>query len=92
MFLTNSCNTTFRKEINSSFEKTKRIEILAYIDRNHWNEEDNPNYLKLNYIKNGNLEINKKYLKYRIVLNEERIQILKKSLVKCEIENWVAKC
>ncbi|MFY8181440.1 MAG: hypothetical protein ACOVLG_06665 [Flavobacterium sp.] len=92
LFLTNSCNTTFRKEINSSFEKTKRIEILAYIDRNQWDEEDNPNYLKLNYIKNGKLEINKKYLKNRITLNEDQTIILKEKLSKCEIENWGAKC
>ncbi|HCQ12728.1 hypothetical protein [Flavobacterium sp.] len=92
LFLTNSCSTTLRKEINSAFEKTKRIEILAYIDRNQWDEEDNSNYSKLNYIKNGNLEINKKYLKNRIILNEEQIEILKKRLSKCEIENWGAKC
>lgn len=92
LFLTNSCSTTLRKEINSAFEKTKRIEILAYIDRNQWDEEDNSTYLKLNYIKNGNLEINKKYLKNRIILNEEQIKILKKRLSKCEIENWGAKC
>jgi predicted nucleotidyltransferase len=65
---------------------------LAYIDRNQWDEEDIHNYLKLNYIKNGKLEINKKYLKNRITLNEDQTIVLKERLSKCEIENLGAKC
>lgn len=92
LFLTNSCNITLKREVNSAFEKTKRIEILAYIDRNQWDEEDNPNYLKLNYIQKGKLEINKKYLKNRISLNEEQIKTLEDKLSNCETESWAAAC
>lgn len=92
VFIFNSCNIKIKKEINSTFEKVKRIEILAYEDRNQWTKEDNPDFLKLNYIQNGKLEINKKYLRNRISLNKEQIEILKNKLRKCETENWAAAC
>ncbi|MGL2964461.1 hypothetical protein ACSVH2_11630 [Flavobacterium sp. RSB2_4_14] len=92
IFIFNSCNLKLKKEINSNFENVKRIEILAYIDRNQWNKEDNPDFFKINYIKNGKLEINKKYLKNRISLNKEQIEILKNGLIKCKTENYAAAC
>lgn len=92
IFIFNSCNLKKKEKINATFEKAKRIEILAYIDRNQWDREDNSDYFKLDYIKNNQLKINIKYLKNRIVLNEEQILILKKKFVECEKENWAAAC
>jgi len=91
-FIFNSCNLKLNEETNSTFEKVKRVEILAYIDRNQWDKEDNPDYFKIDYIKNNQLKINEKYLKNRITLNENQIIILKKKFLKCEKENWAAAC
>jgi hypothetical protein len=88
----NSCNLKHKREINSIFDKVNRIEILAYVDRNQWNQEDNSDFLKLNFIQNGKLEINKKYLKNIISLNKNQIEILKNKLSKCKTENWAAAC
>jgi hypothetical protein len=88
LFSTISCNFEQKKEINLIFEKTSRIEILAFINRNEWNEKD----INLNYIKNGKIELKDKYLKNRISLNAQQIKKLKKSLSKCEIKNWEAAC
>lgn len=92
ILISDSCNLKHKREINSIFDKVNRIEILAYVDRNKWNQEDNLDYLKLNFIQNGRLEINKKYLKNRIYLNKEQIEILKNKLIKCNTENWAAAC
>lgn len=88
LFSTISCNFEQKKEINLIFEKTSRIEILAFINRNEWNEMD----INLNYINNGKIELKNKYLKNRISLNAQQIKKLKKSLSKCEIKNWEAAC
>jgi hypothetical protein len=92
IFIFNSCSLKLKKEINSNFEIAKRIEILAYTDRNQWDKQDNPEYFKLNFIKKGKLEINKKYLKNRIILNEKQTEILKNNISSCKTENWVAAC
>ena len=68
IYIIDSCSLKHKEEVNSIFDKVNRIEILAYVDRNQWNQEDNPDYLKLNFIQNGKLKISKKYLKNRISL------------------------
>ena len=92
IYIIDSCSLKHKEEVNSIFDKVNRIEILAYVDRNQWNQEDNPDYLKFNFIQNGKLKISKKYLKNRISLNKEQIEILKSKLRKCDRENWAAAC
>lgn len=88
----NSCNLQRKSEIDLVFEQTKKIEILAYIDRNQWEDEDNSGFFDLNFIKNGKLEINEKYLKNKILLNNKQIEVLKSSLSKCRTQNWASAC
>lgn len=89
----NSCNNRRKNEINTIFEKIKQVEILAYLDRNLWDKEDNPNYFKLNFIeKNGKFEINRKYIKNKIILNKSQLTIFKENLSKCKTEDWSAAC
>ncbi|RXR28896.1 hypothetical protein EQG68_13770 [Flavobacterium piscinae] len=76
----NSCNFHGKSEIDLIFEQTKKIEILAYLDRNQWEVEDNPDYFDLKYIENNNIKIKEKYLKNRIILNSLQIDNLKKGL------------
>ncbi len=88
-----SAQTKETKKIENVFKQTKKIEILAYYDRNKWDDSDNPNYLKVNYIKNNKIEINEKYLKNRIVLTQSQIKKLKKRLSSCKSSiHEVAKC
>ena len=53
----NSCNFQRKSEIDLIFEQTKKIEILAYSNRNEWEVEDNPDYFDLKYIENNNIKI-----------------------------------
>jgi uncharacterized protein YqgQ len=90
--LTNSCDYQRKREINVIFEQTKKIEIIAYSNRNEWDSIDNTDYYKLNYIKNNIIEIKEKYLKSRIVLNPSQLNKLKNGLINCKTKNWVAAC
>jgi hypothetical protein len=89
----NSCNFQRKSEIDLIFEQTKKIEILAYLDRNQWKKEDNEKYYSpVNYIKDKKIEINEKYLKNKIVLNSNQINKLKEELMNSKVENWEAAC
>jgi hypothetical protein len=92
LFIFNSCDFQGKSEIDVIFEQTKKIEILAYLERGQWDRLDNPDYLTVNYIKNRKLDIKEKYLRNRIVLNDNQIKILKKELGNCKTENWEAMC
>ena len=80
----NSCNFQRKSEIDLIFEQTKKIEILAYSNRNEWDSLDNTDFYKLNYINNNIIEIKEKYLKSRIVLNPSQLNNLKNSLINCK--------
>lgn len=88
----NSCDSQRKSEIDLIFEQTKKVEILAYLDRNQWEKEDNPDYFKLDFIKNNKVKINKKYLRNSIVLDSFQIKKLKEGLVNCQIENKELLC
>lgn len=93
VLILNSCNFHRKSEIDVIFEQTKKIEILAYLDRNQWEKEDNPKYYSpVNYIKDKKIDIKEKYLKNRIVLNSTQINKLKNELINSEVENWEAAC
>jgi hypothetical protein len=92
LLVMNSCNFQRKSEIDLIFEQTKKIEILAYSNRNEWDSIDNTDFYKLNYINNNIIEIKEKYLKSRIVLNPSQQNILKNSLINCKTKNWVAAC
>ena len=59
----NSCNFQRKSEIDLIFEQTKKIEILAYSNRNEWEVEDNPDYFDLKYIENNNIKIKEKKIR-----------------------------
>jgi hypothetical protein len=93
LFVFNSCNFQRKSEINSIFEETKKVEILAYLDRNQWGKEDNKKYYSpVNYIRDKKIDIKEEYLKNRITLNSTQINKLKDGLINCEVENWEAAC
>ena len=78
----NSCNFQRKSEIDLIFEQTKKIEILAYSNRNEWDSLDNTDFYKLNYINNNIIEIKEKYLKSRIVFIKISIYLLNNSKLK----------
>lgn len=69
------------KEVENLFSKTKKIEIYAFYDINNWDRKDNTNY-----IINNKIEIPEKYLRNKIVLNDNQTLKLKKSLVKTKVK------
>ena len=89
----NSCNFQRKSEIDLIFEQTKKIEILAYSNRNEWEVEDNPDYFDLKYIENNNIKIKEKYLKNRIILNSlksEKNSQIALQLVENKIDDFIA--
>lgn len=75
-----SCISNNEYAADLIFEQTSKIEILAYSDRNTWDEEDNPDFYEVNFIQNNKVDIKDKYLKNKIVLNNQQIVKLKKEL------------
>uniref|UniRef100_UPI00404AABCD hypothetical protein n=1 Tax=Flavobacterium sp. TaxID=239 RepID=UPI00404AABCD len=75
-----SCKSGNETAVDLIFEQTSKIEILAYVDRDLWDEEDNPDFYEVNFIKNKKVDIKDKYLKNKIVLNNQQIVKLKKGL------------
>ena len=83
-----SCIAQEKKVLDSIFDQTKKIEIIAFYDRDKWEREDKPSYMyqKVGYIKNNKIEIKEKYLRNRTTLNKEQIYKLKTRFENCESE------
>ncbi|GGD23443.1 hypothetical protein GCM10011343_12040 [Flavobacterium orientale] len=83
-----SCIAQKNEALDSIFNQTKKIEILAFYDRYKWEREDKPSYMyqKVSYIKNNKIEIREKYLRNIITLNKEQIYKLKTRFENCESE------
>ncbi|HRE77971.1 MAG TPA: hypothetical protein PLL09_09105 [Flavobacterium sp.] len=75
-----------KEALDSIFNQTKKIEIIAFYARDKWDREDRSMYV--NYIKNNNIEIKEKYLRNRILLNLDQINKLKSELGNCKTEDW----
>lgn len=67
------------KEIENLFSKTKKIEIYAF-------QSFSGNYLNPHYVKTNKVEIPEKFLRNKIVLNDNQTLKLKKSLVKTKVK------
>lgn len=87
-----SCKSSNETAVDLIFEQTSKIEILAYVDRNLWDEEDNPEYYKLDFIKNKKVKIKDKYLKNRILLNEIQLKKLQEKFYGCKSPDESAAC
>lgn len=89
----NSCNFQGKSEIDLIFEQTKKIDLLAFYDRDQWEKEDYPSHsYKVNYLKNNKVNIKEKYLRNKITLNQIQIGKLKDSLESCKPQDGVAMC
>lgn len=88
LFIYSSClaQSKEKEALDSIFNQTKKIEILAFYDRNKWDREDRS--MNVNYIKNNTIEIKEKYLRNRILLNQDQIRKLKSELGNCISEDW----
>jgi disulfide oxidoreductase YuzD len=72
--------------LDSIFNQAKKIEIIAFYDRDKWDREDRS--MNVNYIKNNKIEIKEKYLRNRILLNENQIIKLKSEFGNCTTDDW----
>lgn len=81
-----SCIAQESKALDSIFNQTKKIEILAFYDRDKWDQGDR--FMEVSYIKNNSIEIKEKYLRNRILLNQDKILKLKSEFESCGDEDW----
>lgn len=72
-FLFFSCNKQSKKDnsIDELFENIDKIEIISYPSRMIWSEEDNPYFEKVTFI-DEKVNIKKKYVRDRIILNDNQ--------------------
>ncbi|MBA4154341.1 hypothetical protein [Flavobacterium sp.] len=80
-----SCISQENEALDSIFNQTKNIEIMAFYDREKWDREDS--FTDVNYIKNNTIEIKEKYVRNRILLDQDQINKLKSELEKCKTED-----
>jgi disulfide oxidoreductase YuzD len=86
-----SCSAQEKKALDSIFDQTKKIEIIAFYDRDKWEREDQSLYV--NHIKNNKIEIKEKYLRNRILLKEDQIIKLKSEFGNCATDDGeIAAC
>ncbi len=81
-----SCIAQENEALDSIFNQTKKIEIIAFYDRDKWNREDR--FTDVNYIRNNNIEIKEKYVRNRILLNQDQINKLKSEFENCKSEDF----
>ncbi len=75
------------------FNNVEKVEIYSYQERNLWIETSSQSDLKkLNYIINGEIYIDKKYLRNKITLNDNQISELKSRLRKTFNLDLTYKC
>lgn len=85
LMIYSSCIAQENEALDSIFNQTKKIEIIAFYDRDKWDREDRS--MNVNYIKNNNIEIKEKYVRNRIILNQDQINKLKSKLENYHPEN-----
>jgi hypothetical protein len=85
-----SCIAQEKKALDSIFNQTKKIEIIAFYDRDKWEREDYSNIT--DNIKENKVEIKEKYLRNRIILDDSQIKKLKKGLSSCEPVYIISDC
>ena len=84
IFFLNVCTSqkVTNDEINDLFKKTKKIEIISYLDRAKWDRTDKKKY----FIKNDTIKINEKHIRDRIVLSKNQRNKLKKAIEDCKLD------
>ena len=59
------------QKVDNFFSNVKKIEVISYLDRNEWDEKDNPDYDKATFV-TDKVIIKQKYLKDKIILNQKQ--------------------